>query len=323
MDAQAFHGWARARSLLIVLVAAGLAVVALRSGSVTAPLSRLRGAEPGWLVVAVLLQTASLVAYALVVRGFLQGGAVTAHLSTLVRATLGGIAMGASLPGGRVASAAYWYKQLRNEGADAARATFAMVGSMLAGLLTLAGLLVVGVAVAGGDGPLGGARVPILAGCAASLAVAAAGRRTVSPLFRSRFAGLRGVVSLDRGGLLAIGGFAVANWLLDCGCLCAALEAVHAHVDPRSILLTFALAQLVASLPLLPGGGGTVEATLVVTFAAFGHDSGSVLGGVLLYRVISCWGLVPVGWLAVVSGRSMPQMPAALRRGPRVVARPA
>jgi putative heme transporter len=52
-------------------------------------------------------------------------------------------------------------------------------------------------------------------------------------------------------------------------------------------------------LPLLPGGGGTVEVSLVLGFAAFGHTVGSVIAGVLLFRLISCWGLVPVGWLAI------------------------
>jgi uncharacterized membrane protein YbhN (UPF0104 family) len=327
MNLPAFPEWARARSLLIVPVAVGLAVLALHSGSATAPLSRLRGAEPGWLLLAVLAQAASLLSYALIVRALLRAGAVTARLSALVRATLGGIAMSASLPGGQVASAAYWYRLLRKEGADTSRATFAMVGSMFAGVLSLAALLVVGVAIAGGHGPLGGARIPILACCAASIVAVAAGRRAVAPLLRpllpSRLASLRGLASLDRRGMLALGALALANWLFDCGSMWASLAAVHAHVEPQSILLTYALAQLVAAVPLLPGGGGTVEATLVVTFAAFGHHSGSVIGGVLLFRVISCWGLVPVGWLAILSGRSLPQLPAALRRTPRVVAYPA
>jgi hypothetical protein len=327
MNSPALPGWARARSLSIVSVAVGLAVIALRSGSATAPLSRLRGAEPGWLLLAVLAQAASLLSYALIVRGLLRAGAVTARLSALVRATLGGIAMGASLPGGQVASAAYWYRLLRKEGADTGRATFAMVGSMLAGVLSLAALLVVGVAIAGGDGPLAGARIPILVACGASVVVAAGGRRAVAsllrPLLRTRLGSLQGLVSLDRRGMLALGGLAFGNWLFDCGSLWASLAAVHAHVEPQSILLTYALAQLVAAVPLLPGGGGTVEATLVVTFAAFGHHSGSVLGGVLLYRVISCWGLVPVGWIAVALRRPALHLPAAFRHLPRFVARPA
>ena len=44
-----------------------------------------------------------------------------------------------------------------------------------------------------------------------------------------------------------------------------------------------------------------------VSLAAFGHTSGSVIAGILLFRLISCWGLVPVGWLAIaLEGRRLP-----------------
>jgi uncharacterized membrane protein YbhN (UPF0104 family) len=237
-------------------------------------------------------------------------------MSALLRATLGGIAMGASLPGGQVASAAYWYKQLRQEGAARSLTGLAMVGSMVAGVLSLAGLFVVGVAAAGGDGPLAAVRMPILEGFAVVVALVVLSRgataRAVARLVRRLAPGLPEGYSPKRGSLLAIGVLAVANWLFDCACLCAALAAVHASVPARSVLLAYTLSQLVASLPLLPGGGGTVEATLALTFAAFQHTSPSVLAGVLLFRLISCWGLIPVGWLAVVLERR----PVLLRGAP-------
>jgi uncharacterized protein (TIRG00374 family) len=70
-------------------------------------------------------------------------------------------------------------------------------------------------------------------------------------------------------------------------------------VPLRALVATYAIAQIVAVIPLLPGGGGTVEASLVLGFAAFGHTSGSVVAGVVLYRLISNWGLVPIGWAAI------------------------
>src|SRR5256714_13347473 len=98
-------------------------------------------------------------------------------MSTLLRATLGGIAMSSSLPGGQVASAAYWYKQLRQEGAARSLTALAMVCSMLAGVLSLAGLFVVGVAAAGGEGPFAAARTPILESFVVVVAVAVVFRR--------------------------------------------------------------------------------------------------------------------------------------------------
>jgi putative heme transporter len=295
------------RALRIGVVFAAMALLAgfaFRSRSLLSELGRLHQPDPRWLLLAVLAQIGSLIAYALIVRELLRGGDVTARIVALLRATLGGIAMTASLPAGAVASTGYWYKLLRQEGAGRSLAASAMVGSMLAGLLSLACLFVAGVVAAGGQGPLSAVRLPILAGWAGTivLAVALKGRLggAATRLIRRLAPGLPAGYTLQRGSLLGIGLFAFANWLLDCGCLYIALHAMHASVPLQGILLTYTLAQLVASLPLLPGGGGTVEASLLIGFAAFHHTSGNVLAGVLLYRLICCWGLAPVGWFAVL-----------------------
>jgi uncharacterized membrane protein YbhN (UPF0104 family) len=295
----------RALRIGVVFAATALLVgFGFRSRSLLSELGRLHQPDLRWLLLAVLAQIGSLIAYALIVRELLRGGDLKARIAALLRATLGGIAMTASLPGGAVASTGYWYKLLRQEGAGRSLAASAMVGSMLAGLLSLACLFVAGVAAAGGQGPLAAVRLPILAGLAGAVLVAIALKGhlagTATRLIRRLAPGLPDGYALQRGSLLGIGLCAFANWLLDCGCLYVALHAVHASVPPQSILLTYTLAQLVASLPLLPGGGGTVEASLLIGFAAFHHTSGNVLAGVLLYRLICCWGLAPVGWFAVL-----------------------
>ena len=297
---------------ILMLGGAGLVVgVALRSRSLLAQLGTVTHPQLGWLTVAVVAEAASLAAYALIVRNLLGFGDVAARMRSLLRATLGGIAMSASLPGGQAASAAYWYKQLRREGADGGLAALAMIGSMLAGVLSLAGVLVIGVAAAGHHGPLAAARLPILGVGVALLILHWVLRRRVasaSAWFRRRFTPQRANrLSARRRDIAAIGALAYANWLFDCASLYAALAAVHASVPLQSIVLTYAIAQLVAGLPLLPGGGGTVEVSLALGFAAFGHTSGSVVAGILLFRLISCWGLVPVGWLAIaLEGRRLP-----------------
>jgi uncharacterized protein (TIRG00374 family) len=77
-------------------------------------------------------------------------------------------------------------------------------------------------------------------------------------------------------------------------------------VPLQGVLVVYALAQMVNQLPLLPGGGGSVELSLSLGFAAVGHTSGEVFAGVLLFRLISCWGLVPIGWLAVAIDNRLP-----------------
>ena len=49
-------------------------------------------------------------------------------------------------------------------------------------------------------------------------------------------------------------------WLESCACLVACILAVHGHVPWRGILVAYALTQVLASIPLTPGGIGVVEA---------------------------------------------------------------
>jgi uncharacterized membrane protein YbhN (UPF0104 family) len=253
----------------------------------------------GWLALAVAAETLSLACYAGMVRELLLAGGVRVGIPRLLRPTVGGIAMSASVPGGQAASAVYWFRELRRAGADNRLSAFAMGGAMVAGVGSLVALLVGGVALAGSSGPLASTRIPLLAGTLSALLAAALLRGRLSPLIRK-------VVpeppALARTRFAAVGGYAFANWLLDCACLVFSLRALGVSVPTESILLAFALAQLVASVPLLPGGSGTVEASLVVAFGAFGHVSGPLLAGVLAFRLISCWGLVPIGWSIVAAG---------------------
>jgi uncharacterized membrane protein YbhN (UPF0104 family) len=304
----------------VAIAAAGTVVVIvalLELGSSLPPIGQISHPNPLWVAAALLAELGALVAYALIVREVLKAWGVRGRTRALLRATVGGIAIGATLPAGQAVSTAYWYRQLRREGAEPRLAAFALGAAAIAGALSLTMLLVVGVAVAGSRGPLASVRVPVVCGAAVVLVLRVVFRRQIVEVARklgrrwSLTPPLAG--SYCRRTLVAIATFAYINWLLDCVSLVAALAAVHAGVPAESVLLTYALAQLVNQLPLLPGGGGTVELSLSLGFAAFGNTSGEVLAGVLLFRLITCWGLVPIGWLGVgLEGRSL--APRRLRR---------
>ncbi len=51
-----------------------------------------------------------------------------------------------------------------------------------------------------------------------------------------------------------------------------------------------------ASAAPTPGGVGAVEAALIGGLAAFGVPAGIAVSSVLLYRVLTCWLPVFVGW---------------------------
>lgn len=308
------------RRAQMAIAATGTVVVIaalVEMGSSLPAIGQIRHPNPLWVAAALLAELASLVAYALIVREVLGAWGVSGRTRALLRATVGGIAIGATLPAGQAVSTTYWYRQLRREGAEPRLAAFALGAAAIAGALSLAMLLVIGVAVAGTRGPLAGVRIPVLFAGATLLVLRVLFRRRINALAR-RLGGRWLLTPPIAGGvrrktLVAIATFAYVNWLLDCLSLIAALAAVRASVPAESVLLTYTLAQLVNQLPLLPGGGGTVEVSLSLGFAAFGHTSGEVIAGVLLFRLIACWGLVPIGWLAVaLDGRSL--APGRLRR---------
>jgi uncharacterized membrane protein YbhN (UPF0104 family) len=286
---------------------AGVVVLAARGMSSSMPSAReIRHPDAIWICAALLAELGALVAYALIVRAVLAVWLLSGRTVALLRATLGGIAIGASLPAGQAVSLAFWYRQLRREGAEPRLAAFALAAAGGAGLISLTVLLVAGVALAGDAGPLSAGRVPILAAGGALLVLRIVLWRPLGRLLRKALR--RFSLEIPAGAAVGRRGVAIAvcaylNWLLDLGCLAASLAAMHASVPFQSVLLTYALAQIVANVPLLPGGGGTVEISLILGFAAFGRTSGHIVGGVLLFRLISCWGLVPIGWLVVALDR--------------------
>ena len=61
------------------------------------------------------------------------------------------------------------------------------------------------------------------------------------------------------------------------------------------MVVAYSLGQLVSAIPILPGGGGTIEATMSAGLVLAG-GTGAVIAAVLLYRIVSAWALVPLGW---------------------------
>src|SRR4051812_34710190 len=102
----------------MVALAGLVAFAALRSRSLVGSLHELGRPQLGWLAVALGAELAALAAYAAIVRRLLALGGVRAGIPQLLRPTVGGIALSATLPGGQAASGVLWYRQLRRVGAD-------------------------------------------------------------------------------------------------------------------------------------------------------------------------------------------------------------
>jgi uncharacterized membrane protein YbhN (UPF0104 family) len=307
LDRALYAFWARLplRALRIVGTAAVLGVavylVVVRRGSIEHALSRLGRAQPGWIAVAAVAELASLVCYAVLVRVLLQLGAVTVPLRALFSLTVIGIAMINSIPGGQAISTVYWYEQLRRYSVRRSVAAFVLLVSSLVGIATLVLLTACGLA-AGGHGFGSQARYPVLAVAAAILIAAVLGRRRFVPTALWAVRRLGGPDAAPPGQplaanhliLLLVLGF--LNWLFDAAVLFAALAAMGQTIPVRGVVVAYSLGQLVSAIPILPGGGGTIEATMSAGLVLAGGTGAAVIAAVLLYRIVSAWALVPLGW---------------------------
>ena len=88
-----------------------------------------------------------------------------------------------------------------------------------------------------------------------------------------------------------------ANWLLDCTCFALMFPAVGSTIPWKGLLLAYGAGQLAAALPITPGGLGAVEGSITIALVAFGGDHVTTVDAVLMYRLISFWLVLVVGWL--------------------------
>jgi uncharacterized protein (TIRG00374 family) len=110
----------------------------------------------------------------------------------------------------------------------------------------------------------------------------------------------------------------IGRWAFDFATLLAALAAVHASPSPGLVLLAFCAAQVLAQIPLTPGGLGFVEAGLTGMLTLAGVSPGDAVLATFAYRLFSYWLPLPLGLVGVVghrrviarSGRSDPSSPS-------------
>ena len=88
------------------------------------------------------------------------------------------------------------------------------------------------------------------------------------------------------------------RWALDFATLLAALAAVGSQPRPSLVLLAFCAAQILAQIPITPGGLGFVEAGLTAMLTLAGVSAGAAVLATFAYRLFSYWLPLPVGLAA-------------------------
>jgi uncharacterized protein (TIRG00374 family) len=96
---------------------------------------------------------------------------------------------------------------------------------------------------------------------------------------------------------------AAGRWLFDWLTLLTALAAVGQHPRPTLVLLAFCAAQLLAQIPITPGGLGVVEAGMTGALVLIGVPAGAAAVATLAYRLVSYWLALPAGGVAYLVHR--------------------
>jgi uncharacterized protein (TIRG00374 family) len=110
----------------------------------------------------------------------------------------------------------------------------------------------------------------------------------------------------DRRRLIRATGWATANWLLDAASLWVFVAAFGHSADLVGLLIGYGLANVLAVLPVTPGGLGLIEGVLVPSLVAFGSPRGIAILGVISWRLVNFWLPIPVAALAYLSLRAGP-----------------
>jgi len=313
------------------VIGVGAALVAFnalfgRRDELAGALTTLEQIRYQWVFFAVVAELASIGAYAALTRQLLRAGGVDIGLADLSGITLAANAIQNSLPAGPAWSTVYAYRQFRRRGADAVLVGWTLAISVLIAVATLGAIALVGLVVSENQAAsLDLVRVILAVALAIVLLVVAARRGLVSlPGRRAAVfivAACQRVVHRPRGNpaelvggvfdrlrsvhltkrrLAAAVAWSLANWWLDLTALALSFAAVGSLVPWRGLLLAYGAGQLAANLPVTLGGLGVVEGSLTIALVFYGGDQEATVAAVLLYRIISFWMMLAIGWTAAL-----------------------
>jgi putative heme transporter len=272
-----------------------------------------------WIPPALVVELASFVCFAGLQYEFLRCGGLFPPEGSLLKMTFASQAITNSFPGGTAFSAVYGFRWFRRFGADDTLAAWSLAGTVVASVVSLALVATAGLALATGEGASLDL-IPVIVGVfVITLAIGAlfVYERPLAAVVTWGIRASRKVTGRPRGDLAAeierIVGmvtavrlrprqvvtillWGLANWLFDCACFAMMFLAVNASIPWKGLLLAYGAGQLAATLPFTPGGLGVVEGSITIALAEFGGAHVSTIDAVLMYRVISFWLVLLVGW---------------------------
>ena len=279
-----------------------------------------------WLLAGFALETGALVAYGRLTRAVLPKNGPS--FSKIFRIDLSTLAVSHVIPGGTAGGTGLGYRLLTSNGVTGADAGFALATQGIGSAVVLNAMLWVALVISIPLHGFNSAYVTValvgavlLAAFAllvlsltrgqrrATLALRAVARRVpwvteeqMENLVQRLAVRLRTLGS-DRGLLKDAVLWAAANWLLDAASLWAFVAAFGHFTSPIDLFVAYGVANILAAVPLTPGGLGIVEAVAATTLIGFHVPAGIAWLGVISWRLFNFWLPIPVGAGAYLSLR--------------------
>ena len=298
--------WSRA--LKVALFGVVVAIVWFRVvPEVRSAAQNFDGVRP-WLVVAgVALQVTAWATYSVLTRAGLRDPRAVS-LGRLARIQVTTQAVGNTVPGASAVGPALTHRMLARSGVASGDAAVALGTATFTSAIALNAILALALLVSipfrGVNGPylaaaltgaatilaMGGVLVAVARQAGWTLRTAAwvarrVRRDPVAAELAVMVAGDRlAAIAADRALLRRLASWAVVNWLLDAASLWCFLAAFGHAPGIDGLLVAFGVANVLAAVPVSPGGAGVVEWAYLTTLSGFGLPAAAVSLGVVAYR---------------------------------------
>ncbi len=295
--------------LLAFVVILYFAVVTIVPG-VRKAAQQLRNVNPALLGLGLVLELTALFAYTLLTRAALGEEAHKISRARLYRIQLSTKALSSIVPGGSAAGSALGYRLMTLSGVNGPDAGFALATAGLGSAVVLNLLFWIGLMVSipiRGVNP--GYAIAAIAGVVLMLVASGVvfglmeGQGRAERIVRWAARHLRHERGSHRGGRPShrhatggpgqrssvcsarVLGWAAANWILDAAALWVFLRAFGASTDVDALIVAFGLVNVLAVIPITPGGLGIIDGGLPLALVGFGLTRSTAVLGSATYRL--------------------------------------
>lgn len=309
----------------VVIAVVVVAVLKSKFPDTTQFSAALKAADWWWVVATFVLEIASIGMMIRQQRRLLRAFGVTVPWWRMGAIAYSGTAISMSVPAGGAVSAGYVYRKFRASGATAGTAASVMLLSGILSMGALVSLYLIGLVLAtwtrlmalGREHPV----LTVLIGVVLLLVIvllirliSRQHRHGIGALATPRLDRFQGKhQKLGGAGRQALDAFhraghvrpvdwnlvisqSLANWLLDAASLYTATLAFEVDIDLWKLALLYLGIQVVRQVPITPGGIGLIEASLLAGLVSAGAPQGPAAAAIVVYRLFSCWLLIPVGF---------------------------